>query len=293
MFAPHWSVTPLARILRPMQEFIHQSQSSGIVLLLMTILALAVANSPLSASYSAFLNSYVTIAASPFVLQETVLHWINDGLMAIFYFLVGLEIKREVLVGELASLRAAMLPIAAAIGGVLAPALIYVAFNLGGEGIDGWGVPMATDIAFALGCLALLGDRIPFGLKIFLTAVAIVDDLIAVLVIAIFYSSGVHLAALGIGFAVLLVLVFANFFGIRTPLIYATLGVLVWLAFLHSGVHATIAGVLVALTIPARSRIKQSAFLARLRQTLRQFEQEGVALIRKRPLMSNRVSFLS
>jgi NhaA family Na+:H+ antiporter len=277
ILADHWSTTPLARVLAPMQEFIQQSQSGGIVLLVMTVIALALANSPLSATYLAVLDLPIGIAAGPLVLEESLLHWVNDGLMAIFFFLVGLEIKREVLVGELANLRAAMLPILAAFGGVCMPAAIYFAFNAGGTGARGWGVPMATDIAFALGCLALLGKRIPFGLKIFLTAVAIVDDLLAVLVIAVFYSSGLHLMVLGAGLAVLLILALANGFGFRSPLIYAGLGILVWLAFLHSGVHATIAGVLVALTVPARSRIDAQTFVRRARQTLRQFDQNQAA----------------
>ena len=271
--ATHWSTTPLARILGPMQEFINQSQSGGIVLLVMTVVALAIANSPLSASYLAVLDTRIGITAGPLVLEESALHWVNDGLMAIFFFLVGLEIKREVLVGELANLRAAMLPVVAAVGGVMVPAAMYFMLNMGGSGARGWGVPMATDIAFALGCLALLGNRVPFGLKIFLTAVAIVDDLIAVLVIAVFYTSGLHLLALGFGLAVLVILALANILGMRNPIIYASLGVLVWLAFLHSGVHATIAGVLVALTVPARSRIDAHTFLKRARQTLQQFDQ--------------------
>ncbi len=273
MLASHWSTTPIARILRPMQEFIQQEQSSGIILLGMTILALLIANSPLAEAYFTLLETKVGIVAGPFELKESVLHWVNDGLMAIFFFVVGLEIKREVLVGELANLRAATLPIIAAVGGVLAPALIFVALNAGGLGARGWGVPMATDIAFALGCMALLGSRIPFTLKIFLTAVAIVDDLIAVLVIAIFYSGGLNLVALGVGLAVLLALFGMNIFGIRTPIIYAALGVVVWLAFLESGVHATIAGVLVALTIPARNRIDAPTFLARARTILDTFER--------------------
>jgi Na+:H+ antiporter, NhaA family len=274
-FDSHWSSTPLARILGPMQEFIHKSQSSGIVLLVVTIIALAIANSPLNAGYLDVLNTHIGITVGPFVLEESVLHWVNDGLMAVFFFLVGLEIKREVRVGELASRRAATLPILAAVGGVIVPALIYFMLNTGGSGARGWGVPMATDIAFALGCLALLGNRIPFGLKIFLTAVAIVDDLIAVLVIALFYSSGLNLVILAGGFGVLFLLALANVFGIRNPLFYAALGVLVWLAFLHSGLHATIAGVLVALTIPARRRIDSPTFLERARQILRHFEEHG------------------
>ena len=275
-YAAHWSATPLVHILRPMQEFIHQSQAGGIILLVMTLLALIIANSPLGEGYQAMLDAHISIHVGSWVLEESVLHWVNDGLMVIFFFVVGLEIKRELLVGELSNVRAATLPILAAIGGVLVPALIFTAFNFGGDGAHGWGVPMATDIAFALGCLALLGDRVPFGLKIFLTAVAIVDDLIAVLVIAIFYSGGLDFMMLGIGFGVLLLLMLANLFGIRSPLVYAGLGVIVWLTFLNSGIHATIAGVLVALTIPARSRIDAPTFLARARQILAQFEHSLV-----------------
>ena len=275
--AVHWNTTPLARILGPMQEFIHQAQSSGIVLLVLTVLALVIANSPLHAGYTALLETHVGLTAGSLVLEESVLHWVNDGLMALFFFLVGLEIKREVLVGELANPRAAALPILAAIGGVLVPAGIYILLNRGGDGVRGWGVPMATDIAFALGCLALLGDRVPLGLKVFLTAVAIVDDLMAVLVIALFYASGLHLVWLGAGLGLLLLLALANRFGIRSPIVYASLGVLVWLAFLHSGVHATIAGVLVALTIPARRQIDAPTFLARAYGILRQFEENGHA----------------
>ena len=270
--AVHWNTTPLARILGPMQEFIHQSQSSGIILLIMTVLALVTANSPLRTWYMALLDAHVGISAGPLVLDESVLHWVNDGLMALFFFVVGLEIKREVLVGELSNLRAATLPILAAVGGVLVPAGIYFLLNRDGDAARGWGVPMATDIAFALGCLALLGNRVPLGLKVFLTAVAIVDDLMAVLVIAIFYASGLHLAWLGVGLGVLVILALANVFGLRSPIIYGSLGVLVWVAFLHSGVHATIAGVLVALTIPARRQINAPTFLARAHGILRHFE---------------------
>lgn len=274
-FDTHWTSTSLAHILGPMQVFIHRTQSSSIVLLIATLVALLIANSPLNPSYMDVLNMSISITIGSFVLEESVLHWVNDGLMAIFFFLVGLEIKREVRVGELASLRAATLPIFAAVGGVVIPAAIYIALNAGGTSARGWGVPMATDIAFALGCLALLGNRIPFGLKIFLTAVAIVDDLIAVLVIALFYSSGLHPVILAVGFAILLLLAFGNVFGIRNPLFYATLGILVWLAFLHAGIHATLAGVLVALTIPARRRIDATTFLERARQILRYFEVSG------------------
>ncbi|CAA9367741.1 MAG: Na+/H+ antiporter NhaA type, partial [uncultured Chloroflexia bacterium] len=184
LLASHWSDTSIARLLGPAQEFFHRSASSGIVLIIATVIALGLANTGLAPLYNSVLDTHIRIAIGPYAVDESVLHWINDGLMAIFFFLVGLEIKREIIIGELANLRAAVLPIAAAVGGVLIPATIYILINSGGIGQRGWGVPMATDIAFALGCLALLGSRIPFGLKIFLTAVAIVDDLIAILVIA-------------------------------------------------------------------------------------------------------------
>lgn len=270
--APHWSNTAIARILGPMQEFVHRSASSGVVLMVATLIALLLANSPLSESYDALLHAKISIIVGPFMLEESVAHWVNDGLMAIFFFLVGLEIKRELRVGELSNLRAALLPIVAAVGGVAIPAALYTAFNFGGAGAAGWAIPMATDIAFALGVLALLGKRIPFALTIFLTAVAIVDDLIAVLVIALFYTGGIDFMALGIGFAVLAVLLAANLMGIRTILFYVVLGVVVWLAFLESGVHATIAGVLVAWTVPARNRIDSAEFLERARSLLTRFE---------------------
>ena len=275
--AAHWSETPLARMFGPMQHFITQSQSGGLVLLAMTVIALGLANSPLAESYQTILDTKLSLSVGPLVLEETVLHWINDGLMAIFFFVVGLELKRELLVGELSNLRAAALPIIAAIGGALVPAAIYGLMNAGGIGAPGWGVPMATDIAFALGCLALLGSRIPFALKIFVTAVAIVDDLIAVLVIALFYTSGVNLGALAIGLTILLLLVVLIRFGIRSPLVYGLLSMLVWLAFLQSGVHATIAGVLVAFTIPARYRIDGPAFQERAHALLHTFDPRASA----------------
>jgi NhaA family Na+:H+ antiporter len=270
--AAHWSETPLARVLGPMQQFVSQSQSSGIILLVATVVALILANSPLAGAYNDLLHTHLAISLGPIVLDMSIAHWINDGLMVIFFFVVGLEIKREVIVGELASPRAAALPILAAFGGALVPAGIYALLNAGGVGSAGWGVPMATDIAFALGCLALLGSRVPFALKIFLTAVAIVDDLIAVLVIAIFYASELNLAALGVGLGVLLLLFLLNGLGFRRPMIYVALGIIVWLAFLQSGVHATIAGVLLALTIPARFRIDAATFQQRADALIHEFD---------------------
>ena len=275
--ATHWSETPIALIFSPMQNFIHNTTSLGIILLLSTILALLFANiSSLAHIYHEALHTYIAIGVpdTRFYLKMSALHWINDGLMAIFFLLVGLEIKRELRVGELSNVRAATLPIMAALGGVIVPALIYTAFNAGQPSQDGWGIPMATDIAFVIGCMALLGDRVPFSLKIFLTAVAIVDDLMAVLVIALFYSGGLNYIALLIGFEVLAVLMLANLLGVRSLTVYLGLGVIVWYAFLQSGVHATIAGVLLAFTIPARYRINEESFLRRSRHLLEKFEKD-------------------
>jgi NhaA family Na+:H+ antiporter len=195
--------------------------------------------------------------------------------MAIFFLVVGLEIKREVLVGELSSVRGAALPITAAVGGAIVPAAIYLALNAGREGSAGWGIPMATDIAFALGVLALLGERAPLSLKVFVTAVAIVDDIVAVMVIALFYTSDISRTALAVGAGFLAALVMANLIGLGRTLVYALLGIGLWLALLQSGVHATIAGVLLAFTVPASSFINPAQFLERGRYVLDRFEKAG------------------
>ena len=237
------------------------------MLLAAAVVALVWANSPLAASYVGVWQTELRVGVGEVGLAKPIQLWINDGLMAIFFFVVGLEIKREVLIGELASPRRALLPIAAAIGGAIVPALVFVAFTAGSDGVRGWGIAMATDIAFALGLLALLGSRVPIGLKVFVTALAIVDDLLAVLVIAIFYSGGVSAAALGVAAVILVALLVANRLGVRRPLVYGVLGLGLWLAFLQSGVHAAAAGVLLALTIPATTRIDASAVTERI-QTL-------------------------
>jgi len=205
-------------------------------------------------------------------LSKTLRHWINDGLMVIFFFVVGLEIKRELLIGELSSPRKAALPIAAALGGMLAPATFFLLFNYGAPGQPGWGIPMATDIAFTIGLLTLLGKAVPFSLKIFVTALAIVDDIGAVLVIALFYSQGIGWWSLGGGLVILALLVLFNALGVRHPLGYALLGVALWLAFLQSGVHTTIAGVLLAMTIPASTDLTSRDAVQRGRYLLSKLE---------------------
>ncbi len=253
---------PVDRLLWPFREFARLQVSGGIVLLTCAVIAIAWANSPWSAGYEALWRVKLSVGLGGHVLEESLLHWINDGLMAVFFFVVGLEIKREVLAGELASPRQAALPIAAAIGGMAVPALIYTSFALGTPSISGWGIPMATDIAFALGVLALVGDRVSVGLKVFLTALAIIDDLGAVLVIAIFYTDTISWGLLAAGGAGLGLLAIANVAGVRRPLVYGLVGIVVWLAFLESGVHATVAGVLLAMTIPTRARIDSPSFVA-------------------------------
>src|ERR687897_1884409 len=268
-------VRPVEKIVRPFQEFADRASSSGILLIAAAIAALVWANSPWGESYAQLWGTKLSVGLGNLSIEEDLTHWINDGLMAIFFLVVGLEIKREILVGELSSPRRAALPIAAAIGGAVLPALIYVVITFGTEGVSGWGIPMATDIAFALGVLALLGERAPLGLKVFLTALAIVDDILAVLVIALFYTSDVAWGALAVGAAFLTTLVAANLAGVGKPLPYALLGIGLWLAFLLSGVHATIAGVLLAFTVPAISFINPGAFLERGRYILDYFQQAG------------------
>jgi NhaA family Na+:H+ antiporter len=249
------------RVLAPFQQFTKAEASGGLVLLFNAILALVWANSPWGESYHHLWETPLTIGTPTFGLTETLHHWINDGLMAVFFFVVGLEIKREVLVGELASVRQAALPLFAAVGGMVVPALVFSGITAGTEAARGWGVPMATDIAFALGIAALLGSRVPTSLKVFLAALAIVDDIGAVLVIALFYTASIQAKALLVAAVVMLALVGLNRAGVRSSLPYFALGAILWVAFLKSGVHATISGVLLAFTIPASTRISGQQFL--------------------------------
>jgi len=272
--------TPLSRpaievLSAPFARFARMEAAGGILLLLCTAAALAWANSPWERSYETLWNTPLTIGFGRMVISETRHHWINDGLMSIFFFLVGLEIKREVLIGELSSVKQAAFPFIAAVGGCAAPAAIYLLATKSIGAQRGWGIPMATDIAFALGVLALLGNRVPVSLKVFVAALAIVDDILCVLVISIFYTSDISFVRLGIAAAGLGVSCLANWVGVRAPAVYALLSVFVWLAVLKSGVHATIAGVLLAFTIPARTFIDRPEFLRRSRALLGQMEQAG------------------
>jgi NhaA family Na+:H+ antiporter len=255
------------RVLRPFHVFARQEIAGGIVLFLATLVALVWANSPWAEVYRHLVHEPFGLQLGEWRIAYDLHHWINDGLMAIFFFVVGLEIKRELLVGELADLRKALLPIGAAVGGMLAPATVYLAFNAGQPTAAGWGIPMATDIAFSLGVLALLGPRVPDALKIFLVALAIADDLGAVLVIALFYTSALDWTGLALAAVFLAALVAANRGGFRHPVIYFALGIGLWYGFLMSGVHATLAGVLAAFTVPARVRIPPHRLAQVVRRT--------------------------
>ena len=246
---------------RPFQEFVDREAGSGLLLIFCTIVALVWANSSFASSYESLWKTYFAVEAGSFSIDKPLILWINDGLMAIFFFVVGLEIKRELLTGELSTRRKAALPLVAALGGAVIPALIYVFLNLGSDAVQGWGIPMATDIAFALGVLALLGSRAPLALKIFVTALAIVDDLLAVLVIAFFYTAEISMVSLFVGLAVFVVALIANKLNIHRTAVYVVLGVAMWVAFLKSGVHATVAGVLFATVIPIRPKLGTAAFL--------------------------------
>jgi NhaA family Na+:H+ antiporter len=253
---------------RPLCKFLHVQAASGIVLLAAAVVALLWANSPWSESYEHVWHTPIAISVGSATFEESLHFWINDGLMVLFFFVVGLEIRREIHEGELSDLRRAALPFFAAVGGMVAPALIYIAFAGGSQVSGGWGVPMATDIAFAVGVLALLGKRVPAALRVLLLALAIIDDVGAILVIAIFLSSGVKLVGLGLGaLGVLSVLVLQRL-GVRRALAYVPSGVVLWVGMLQAGVHPTIAGVILGLLTPARSWFGRRGFLSVARRTV-------------------------
>jgi len=249
------------------KDFVKSNNFGGILLFLCVILSLTVANSPLAEGLQNILDTVVGFESGSVHLNYSVSMWINDGLMAIFFLLVGLEIKREIVEGELSSPKKALLPILCAVGGAVVPALIFYTFNSGTETIHGWAIPMATDIAFALAVISLLDKRIPASLKIFLAALAIVDDLIAILVIAFFYSEGIELTYLGYAAGGMTVLILMNRFNVKNPYLYLIPGIFIWYFVHHSGIHATIAGVMVAMTLPTNDTTVESP-LERLEHAL-------------------------
>lgn len=257
----------------PIQQFMHREKSAGIVLGMSIVAAMLLANSPWSEDYFHLFEHKIGFMfnGEPY-LYYSLHHWINDGLMSLFFFVVGLELKREFIGGELADPRNTILPIGAAVAGMLVPALIYAALNAGTPSYGGWGIPMATDIAFSLAIIYALGDRVPLAAKVFLTTLAIVDDLGAVVVIALFYTSEISVVNIAVGLAFLLVMLTANKMGVKNVLFYGLLGIGgVWVAFLMSGIHATIAAVLAAFVIPADAQLPESAYLKRAAANLREF----------------------
>lgn len=263
---------PIDVLLKPISSFIKSETTAGIVLFTCTIAALIWANSAFASTYHHLWHKQLAIQFGEYSISNSLHHWINDGLMAMFFFVVGLELKREVVGGDLASPKQAALPLAAAFGGMIVPAIVFISFNHASPENNGWGIPMATDIAFALGILSLLGKRVPTALKVFLTALAIADDLGAVLVIAFFYTSHISTTSLLTGGVFMVVLIVANVLGIRSVVFYGIVGIGgLWLAFLLSGVHATIAGVLAAMAIPARTKIDEQKFEQRLRSYVNEF----------------------
>ncbi|MGK0234070.1 MAG: NhaA family Na+:H+ antiporter, partial [Psychroserpens sp.] len=251
-------------ILSPFQKFVQIESFSGILLFIATILALIWANSSFGESYQLLWQYKIGFTSSHFELNKPLILWINDGLMAIFFFLIGLEIKREFLIGELNSVKKIAFPLFGALGGMLIPVLFFLVLNQNSETIPGWGIPMATDIAFSLAILKLLGNRVPLSLKIFLTAFAIVDDIGAVLVIAIFYSENINLGLLMAALVLLAILYFLSFKGYYSKYLLLIFGVIVWVLFLKSGIHPTIAGILLAFSVPVRQKINTPAFIENL-----------------------------
>lgn len=258
-------------VLRPFEAFFRSEAAGGVLLLVAAVVAVVWANSPFAASYTALWSTVLTVGGGPLVIAKPLELWVNDGLMAVFFFLVGLEIKREVVAGELSNPRQAALAVAAALGGMVVPALLFVAVTAGTDRVSGWGVPMATDIAFAIGVLAIAGSRAPLALKVFLTALAIVDDLAAVLVIAFFYTASIAVGPLIVAAVALAALVGLNRAGVQRPSVYVLVGLVLWVAMLKSGVHATIAGVLTALTVPAVRRADPHVFAERAAALVAEF----------------------
>ena len=264
-------------ITKPFKEFFKLESASGLILLFSAAIALIISNSDYANIYFETLNKYVSLGVSSFKLKLSVLHWINDVLMTIFFFLVSLEIKREMVQGELSNPKQALLPIIAAVGGMLVPALFYVFINLGdSETLNGWAIPSATDIAFSLGVLSLLGKRVPLSLKVFLTALAIIDDLGAIVIIALFYSGDLSIKYLTLMLLAFIVLLLINKFNIKKFLPYLVVGLFLWDFTHNSGIHATIAGVLLAMTIPHRKKEKDFSLLIKIEHAISPYVAFGI-----------------
>ncbi|HPE82344.1 MAG TPA: Na+/H+ antiporter NhaA [Aequorivita sp.] len=271
------------KLLSPFQKFVNLQSASGIFLLATTIIALVWANSAFSESYLSFWNYEIGIVTDSFQLKKPLILWVNDGLMAIFFFLIGLEIKREFLIGELNSTKKVMFPLFGAIGGIALPVILYIFLNQNPQTLKGWGIPMATDIAFALAIIKVLGNRIPLSLKIFLTAFAIVDDLAAVLVIAIFYSSSLNLVLLVYASGILAVVYFLSYRGFYFEFFTIVMGFIVWLLFLKAGLHPTLAGVLMAFAIPVRQKISTHEFTDQLDIVVKKIKDSTIL---QKPILS-------
>lgn len=265
----------MERVITPLQKFIHNQTTGSIFLIFCTAIALFIANSPLADDYETFIEIPIGLIFDEWSFKMSVRHWVNDGLMSLFFFMLGLEIKREFLAGELRKPRQFIPVLAAALGGMLIPAAIFSIFNTDLMTSHGWGIPMATDTAFAVGILALLANRVPASLVVFLAALAIIDDIGAILVVAVYYTETINISYLALATFLLVFLAGCNILGFRHPIIYFIGGGIVWLAMLGSGVHATVAGILVALTVPARPKRSSKWFINRTRDLVNKFENIG------------------
>lgn len=266
-------LNPIIRLISPIQQFVSMQALSGLVLLSCSVLALILANSPLADQYEHFWHTEIGFQIGSLKISHSLHHWINDGLMAIFFFVIGLEMKRELLLGELSSKEKVILPVIAAIGGAVVPALIYLIFNVNQAGMDGWGIVMATDIAFVLGIITLLGNRVPASIKIFVLAFAIIDDLIAIVIIAAFYTAEINLTALYAGLGVLAFAFIFKYAGFYHTLVFLLMGIISWFFFLESGIHPTIAGVAMAITVPAMRKIGKKEYPEQVSELINQYQQ--------------------
>jgi NhaA family Na+:H+ antiporter len=288
----HLPERPIQRLQRPLQAFMHVESAGGVVLLICTALALIAANSPYAAAYQGFWDQTLRIAIAGFELSYPLWYWVNDALMPIFFFVIGLEIKRELVIGELSNPKRVVLPVAAALGGVVVPVTIYLALQWSQPGQRGWAVPMATDIAFVVGCMSLFGTRIPHGLKILMLSLAIVDDLVAVVVIALFYTSSISAIWLVGALIGLVVVVAMSRLGIRSVGIYVLVGTWVWLCTLKSGIHPTIAGVVLGVLTPAQPWLSGQTFMGFLRHSHDTLRQEETTIAEARAVVQD-LSFAS